>query len=110
MFDNYVKSRDQQTFFESAGFDKNDVTSASAAMKKWVVATKELLEAVARVPETTSNLFGPNDSQVGDNPLEQEVALEVQRVRHVVAEANLPDLLDRVNQFAARINAACENL
>jgi hypothetical protein len=109
MFENYVKGRDQQVFFESAGFDKSDVASASEAMRKWVVATQELIEAVDRVPETTSDLFGP-ESQLSETPLEQEIAIEVQRVRHTMAEANLSDLLDRVNQFAARINSACENI
>ena len=109
-FSKYKNRRDAEMFFESTGFGKSEVQQTSKAMQRWVDATQDLLEAIQRIPETSGSLSGGSDHPTPDNPLLHEMGLEVQRVRHVLEEANLDDLVDRMNQYTARLATACERL
>lgn len=100
-FNNYSKNRDQEMFFESAGFDGNDIDEVAAAMRMWVTATQNLVESLSKIPMVQSDLFHGQDN--GDE-MQQEVAMEVQRARHIVQEGNLVDMASRMNQFAARLS------
>jgi len=110
-FYEYSRTRDQDLFFEDAGFKKEDVVGAAKAMQEWVAATEKLVAALDQVPVAYGELGGGAASpKVSADVSEQQIALEVQRARYVVQEANLPDLLDRLNQYSARISTALENL
>lgn len=105
-FDSFKTRRDQELFFESAGFQRNDVNAVTEAMQQWVAATEQLVEALEKIPSAQGALF---DGQNEDH-LEQEVALEVQRARHVVEEGNLVDIASRINQYAARLTHGASQL
>lgn len=111
-FEQYTSQRDRQNFFESAGFKQSDVQVAADAMRVWVDSTNHLLEAMSRIPETSGSLGGSNSEgeRLSEQPLEQAVAVEVQRARTVFDDVDLVDLASRVNQFAARIQAGLHNI
>lgn len=110
-FEQFKKNKDQQLIFESAGFNKVDVTTLAEAMKKWMEASQELLESFEKIPVAYGQLGGGEQSPVvSDDIKEQSIVLEVQRARHMIEESGLMDLVDRMNQFNGRLNSACENL
>ena len=108
-FDEYKGRRDQDLFFENAGFESTDVTAVAKTMQQWVEATQQLVEALAKVPATSSSLTS-SGAEVSHNQVEQALALEVQRARHVVEEGNLADMASRMNQYAARLAHGCSQL
>ena len=111
-FEHYARQRDQKIFFESVGMKKETVLDVSSALSKWVEATHGLLESLNTLPEARGHLIGSTltAGPVTESPIEQEVALEVQRVRNFLHETNIEDVLSRLNQHTARLTAAADRL
>ena len=111
-FERYKQRRDSQVLLESAGTNKQEIRSASKAIKEWVAATANMLEAVERLPEAFGELGGSVQTQnsIGQNTVEHELAMELQRVKYILQEFSLADLTDRLNQHQARIDAASHRL
>ena len=111
-FERYAKRRDTQVLLESAGTNKVDLRAASRSMREWLVSTCNMLEAIAKVPEITEQLGGASFSSnsLGERSLADELTLEFQRVKCILQEIGLDDLMSRINQHSARIEAASEQL
>ena len=110
-FENFKRKRDSQLLLESAGTSKGDIRAASKAMKEWITSTYNMLESIEKIPEISGSLGGAvQNNSIGERTVEHELTLEVQRVRYILQETNLEDLMSRINQHCARISAASERL
>ena len=110
-FESYVRKRNTQVLLEAVGTNKGDLRAASKAMKEWILSTYNMLERIEKIPEISGELGGSvQHNSRGEHTLENEVTLEVQRVRYVLQDANLLDLMERVNQHCARIESASDRL